>query len=91
MKNRILIFGSIIAVVILVLASFPSVTAYKESHKELYDLIFNIKDNQEIIKKLKSDDWFPGYLIALLITYLGRGLFIAIVWIFALIIEYLNS
>ena len=68
MKRRILIFGSIIAVVILILASLPSVVSAQSTEQ--------VKLVEQIKERLEDMTWIPGSLIGLiLILYL----FIAII------------
>ena len=90
MKRILVVGGSIVAVIILILASFPSVVSInpKESTKlfrfadedEIYSK--NLNEMQTFIfDKLSIDDWIS---IIDLIMY-------CIVWFFILLIEYLNS
>ena len=63
MKGRILGFGSIVAVVILVLASFPSVVGVRTS---------DLRDrSQQVRERIKKDEWYPGAFIfyLLYLTY----------------------
>ena len=64
MKKK-LIFGTILAVTLLILASFPSVvSANTEQPNRLYDRIQDIKD------RIGNIDWFPGSLIYIFFAFI---------------------
>lgn len=89
MKRRILVVGSIVAVVILILASFPSVVSVQSRKSYLQEQRYNYL-KRFLIKDIDNSEWHPGYFIELLLTLIYFVIFYGIVWFLTGLYDYFH-